>query len=230
MASLASLDATELLRLHVRLLDGDIAAGTAIAAALLKVCPSDLLRRWPRIDPALAQDSVERAVLSYLANPRSFDLTKGRLQSFIQRAAERNLIDMLRVEAARRARDAEWAEEWTRHAYGLPSPGGRDSLRVRWPRLMAWRGDLTDHQWARAEPLFLTRAESRGRPPKAVRPMLDGVLWVLRRKGRWRRLPRRYPLYQTCHRHFRDWCESGVLKRALDRLEADLQRAKGSRS
>ena len=31
-------------------------------------------------------------------------------------------------------------------------------------------------------------------------------------------MPRKYPSYQTCHRRFKAWHESGVLKRVMDEL------------
>jgi transposase len=34
----------------------------------------------------------------------------------------------------------------------------------------------------------------------------------------WSAMPRKYPSYQTCHRRFKAWHESGVLKRVMDEL------------
>jgi transposase len=34
----------------------------------------------------------------------------------------------------------------------------------------------------------------------------------------WSAMPRKYPSYQTCHRRFKAWYESGVLKRVMEQL------------
>jgi hypothetical protein len=34
----------------------------------------------------------------------------------------------------------------------------------------------------------------------------------------WSAMPRKYPSYQTCHRRFKAWYESGVLKRVTEQL------------
>ena len=94
------LEPTDLLRLHGRLLDGDVDAGEALATFLLRTCPRSVRRRLPRVDPAAVEDSVAWAVEFYLGNPGSFDPAKGRLQSFIERAALRNGIDQNRSEGA----------------------------------------------------------------------------------------------------------------------------------
>ena len=53
--------------------------------------------------------------------------------------------------------------------------------------------------------------------------MLNGVLWVLRTGAPWADLPDRYPPYQTCHRRFQQWVQSGILKGIFEALAADLQ-------
>jgi transposase len=63
--------------------------------------------------------------------------------------------------------------------------------------------DLTDEQWELLEPLIprpSRRPDRRGKPWRAAREVLDGVLWVLRTGAPWRDLPGRYPPYQTCQR------------------------------
>ena len=53
--------------------------------------------------------------------------------------------------------------------------------------------------------------------------MLNGVLWILRTGAPWADLPSRYPPYQTCHRRFHLWQQSGRLDRLLERLATDLR-------
>ena len=85
--------------------------------------------------------------------------------------------------------------------------------------------DLTDAQWAILEPLFRPkrRPDGRGRPWRAARAVLNGVLWILRTGAPWHDLPPRYPPYQTCHRRFQQWRRDGLLTNLLTRLAADLR-------
>ena len=78
--------------------------------------------------------------------------------------------------------------------------------------------DITDEEWQRVAPLLpelRPRAELRGRPLANTRAVLNGVLWVMYSGATWSAMPRRYPSYQTCHRRFKAWHESGTLKQVL---------------
>ena len=67
-------------------------------------------------------------------------------------------------------------------------------------------------------PELRPRSELRGRPLANTRSVLNGVLWVMYSGATWSAMPRKYPSYQTCHRRFKAWHESGVLKRVMDQL------------
>ena len=85
--------------------------------------------------------------------------------------------------------------------------------------------DLTNEQWNRIEPFFLTPknpADGRGRPRRDPREVVNGILWILRTGAQWKDLPPRYPPYQTCHRWFQTWCQQGRLGEALKMLVQDL--------
>jgi transposase len=90
---------------------------------------------------------------------------------------------------------------------------------------MARREELTDEQWSLIELLFdkADVVQTRGRPPRQAREVLNGVLWILRSGARWRDLPDRFPPYQTCHRRFQQWVTDGRLRKVLETLAADLQ-------
>ena len=90
---------------------------------------------------------------------------------------------------------------------------------------MARREELTDEQWALLSPLFdkPPTVQTRGRPRRADREVLNGVLWILRSGARWCDLPERFPPYQTCHRRFQEWVRDGRLKRVLETLAEDLR-------
>jgi transposase len=81
--------------------------------------------------------------------------------------------------------------------------------------------DINDEQWQRVVELFpelRPRRETRGRPLANTRDVLNGVLWVMHSSGVWSAIPSKYPSYQTCHRRFLAWNESGVFKRILHEL------------
>lgn len=66
------------------------------------------------------------------------------------------------------------------------------------------------------------RKDGRGRPWKQNRAVLNGIPWILRTGAPWADLPRRYPLYQTCHRRFQQWVRCGVLHDVLKVLAEAL--------
>ena len=219
MASPAAIDSAEISRLHLRALAGDETAREQLAAALLAKATRILLRVSHRRDPGDVEDAVERAISGYFANPASFDPSRLSLTTYIANAALRNLADRDRAERRRRRREAMWIEEQTRQADAV-----RCGLDDIWPLLLAGRGPLTDDQWTQVAPLFPERLHAiRGRPIGPPRSILDSVIAVLRAGGRWQELQATYPPWQTCYRHFRVWCRSGALRRAVDRLEADLR-------
>src|SRR5438874_1718932 len=86
--------------------------------------------------------------------------------------------------------------------------------------------DLTDTQWQILAPLLprpRLRRDKRGRPWRDPRDVLNGILWILRTGAAWHDLPDRYPSYQTCHRRFQHWVESGTMERVLEALARDLE-------
>lgn len=88
--------------------------------------------------------------------------------------------------------------------------------------------EITDDEWHRVVTLFpemQPRLPSRGRPLTDTRAVLNGVLWVIYSGGSWSSMPRRYPSYQTCHRRFKTWYDSGVFKTVLTQLYGDASDA-----
>src|SRR5512132_2536278 len=82
------------------------------------------------------------------------------------------------------------------------------------------RGDLTNEQWARLEPL-LPKGIKSGRPPKwRKRQLIDGIRWRTRTGAPWREVPARYGPWQTVYGLFRRWQRDGTWKRILTRLQA----------
>jgi transposase len=82
------------------------------------------------------------------------------------------------------------------------------------------RGDLTNEQWAKLEPL-LPKGKKSGRPPKhPKRQLINGIRFRVRTGVQWRDLPDRYGPWQTVYGLFRRWQRDGTWKQILTRLQA----------
>lgn len=81
------------------------------------------------------------------------------------------------------------------------------------------RGDLTNQQWQRLEPLLPAQKPQVGRPANDHRTTINGILWVLRTGAAWRDLPERYGAWQTVSGRFYAWQKQGVWQRILENLQ-----------
>ena len=84
---------------------------------------------------------------------------------------------------------------------------------------------ISDEQWNIIEPILHRpkRWETRGRPRKPDRPLLDGILWILKTGAQWSELPKEYPPYQSCHRRFQEWVARGIFDTILELLAKDME-------
>ncbi len=88
------------------------------------------------------------------------------------------------------------------------------------------RGDLTNDQWARLEPL-LPRGIKPGRPQVWTRrQLIDGIRWRTRAGAPWRDVPERYGPWDRVYDLFRRWQRDGIWQRIFERLQTDAD-AKG---
>ncbi|MFI9115205.1 IS5 family transposase [Streptomyces venezuelae] len=88
------------------------------------------------------------------------------------------------------------------------------------------RGDLTNGQWDRLEPL-LPRGIKPGRPQVwARRQLVDGIRWRTRTGAPWRDVPERYGPWDRVYDLFRRWQRDGTWARILTQLQAEAD-AKG---
>lgn len=88
---------------------------------------------------------------------------------------------------------------------------------------------LTDQQWKRIEPLLpKIPRKKRGRPPKDVRKVFEGILWILRSGARWRDLPKDFGVSASvCWKRLRLWEEHDVWLRLWRAFLSELdQRGK----
>ena len=87
------------------------------------------------------------------------------------------------------------------------------------------RGELTDEEWARLQPLLPPQKPRTGRPNKDHRPILNAILWVLRTGAPWADLPPRYGKWRTVASRFYRWSATGVWQRVLEALQAQSDAA-----
>jgi transposase len=78
---------------------------------------------------------------------------------------------------------------------------------------------LTDEEWGRLAPLLPPQRPRTGRPAKAHRAVVEGILWVLRTGAPWRDLPERYGPWKTVASRFYRWQAAGVWDRVLAALQ-----------
>lgn len=90
--------------------------------------------------------------------------------------------------------------------------------------MLLWRDEISDEQWQRLEPL-LPPLVGLGRPYLAHRPIVSGIVWVLRTGAPWRDVPERFGKWTTVSSRFRRWTAKGVWQVIWAQLqrEADLQ-------
>ncbi|WP_374196338.1 IS5 family transposase [Streptomyces sp. ISL-10] len=87
------------------------------------------------------------------------------------------------------------------------------------------RGDLTNRQWTRLEPLL--PGTKPGRPQVWTRrQLIDGMRWRTRTGTPWRDVPERYGPWDRVYDLFRRWQRDGTWARILTQLQAEAD-AKG---
>ena len=87
------------------------------------------------------------------------------------------------------------------------------------------RGDLTDGQWQRLEPLLMAHRARTGRPAKDHRTVINGILWVLRTGAPWRDLPEIYGPWRTAASRFYRWRKQGLWDRFLAAAQQEADAA-----
>lgn len=90
---------------------------------------------------------------------------------------------------------------------------------------MVYRGELTNEQLEKIEPLLPPQKPQTGRPAHDHLNLLNGILWILRTGAPWRDLPERYGKWTTVYSQYQRWRKQQVWKRVLAELQtlADQQ-------
>jgi transposase len=81
------------------------------------------------------------------------------------------------------------------------------------------RGDLTDRQWEKLQPLLPPQKPTKGRPNLDHRQVINGIRWVLRTGAPWRDLPPCYGIHSTISSRFYRWRKAGIWDDILAKLQ-----------
>ena len=82
---------------------------------------------------------------------------------------------------------------------------------------------LTDALWIDLAPLLPPRAGKRGRTPSAHRPILAGLLWMMRTGAGWREIPPSFGPWHTVYSRYQQWCRDGTWARIVAALPPTQQ-------
>jgi hypothetical protein len=82
-------------------------------------------------------------------------------------------------------------------------------------------GALTEAEWERVQPLLPPQQPRTGRRRHDHRPILAGILSVVRGGGSWREIPVAWGKWETAYRRYRLWCDTGLWPRILAVLAED---------
>ena len=83
------------------------------------------------------------------------------------------------------------------------------------------RGDLSNEKWERLKPILPPQKPHTGHPANDHRPIVNGILWILRTGAPWRDLPERYGKWTTVSSRFYRWQKDGTWDRILAALQAE---------
>jgi putative transposase len=91
----------------------------------------------------------------------------------------------------------------------------------------AYPTDLTDAEWAIAEPL-IPHAKLGGRKRTTdVREVLNAIFYLLRTGCAWRMLPHDFPNWNTVYTYFRNWRKDGTWQKLNDALRREVRTLAG---
>jgi transposase len=90
--------------------------------------------------------------------------------------------------------------------------------RLRYP------SDLTDEEWALAEPLIAPAKRGGNKRTVEVREVVNGLMYVLSSGCQWRAIPKDLPPRRTVHGYFDLWALDGTLDRIHSCIMVRIQR------
>lgn len=88
---------------------------------------------------------------------------------------------------------------------------------------------LSDEQWSVVAPMITRppRLETRGRPRRSDRELLEAGLEYIKTWGAWRNVSRDFAPHQTVFRRVKEWDEHRVFGRVLEALARDMEERGG---
>lgn len=92
---------------------------------------------------------------------------------------------------------------------------------------MAFR--LTDEQWNIVAPILAPepRLETRGRPRRSDREVLEAVLRLIVEQGTWRSISNGLAPHQTVFRRAREWESQNIIASVIETLARDMEERGG---
>lgn len=71
---------------------------------------------------------------------------------------------------------------------------------------------MPEKMWRQLEPLLprYVRSPKGGRPRASLRPVANGIYYVLRTGCQWKALPPGFGSSSTTHRYFQEWVQLGI--------------------
>ena len=90
--------------------------------------------------------------------------------------------------------------------------------------------DVTKAQWEVLPPLLpppTWTPGGRGRPPRPLRPVGNGILYVNKTGGQWRMRPKAFGPWETVYGSFRCWRRAGGWERVMTELRQVARRCQG---
>lgn len=79
---------------------------------------------------------------------------------------------------------------------------------------------LSDEPWERVQGLFVVPPHTPGRHEVDSRPIVEGILWLMRTGSPWRSLPIRFGAWSKVLYYYRQWQGDGRWARVLQALQA----------
>src|SRR5215210_1061410 len=90
---------------------------------------------------------------------------------------------------------------------------------------MRHRGELSDQEWERLEPLLPPEKPETGRRNTGHRQIVNGILWRERTGSPWRDVPGRYGPWSTVSSRCRRWREAGIWDRVFAAVQQQADAA-----
>jgi putative transposase len=91
----------------------------------------------------------------------------------------------------------------------------------------AYPTDLTDAEWAIAEPLVPPAKPGGRKRSTNIREVLDAIFYLLRTGCAWRMLPHDFPNWNTVYTYFRNWRKDGTWQKLNDTLRREVRTQAG---